>query len=221
MTTPRAERPIRVVIADDHPMYRFGLAAALGASDEIEVVGDAADGRELLEAVARHTPDVVLTDLAMPGMDGTEAARHIGERFPSVAVLILTMHADDDALGDALDAGALGYLLKSADRDDIVQAVKSVARGNAFFGDGISRRLGLRGAAGRDQQDPFPFPQLTGRERDVLALVAAGDGNRQIAGKLFIEEKTVRNHVSRILDKLAVPDRTAAIIKARDVGLGR
>ncbi|WP_250282698.1 MULTISPECIES: response regulator [unclassified Frankia] len=218
MTTPRAERPIRVVIADDHPMYRFGLGAALEATDEVEVVGDAADGQELLEAVARHTPDVVLTDLTMPKMDGTEAARQIGERFPSVAVLILTMHADDNALQAALDAGALGYLLKSADRDDIVQAVRSVARGHAFFGDGMARRLiGLREAT----RPNLPFPQLSAREREVLTLAAAGDGNRQIAGKLFLAEKTVRNHISQILVKLAVPDRTAAIIKARDAGLGR
>jgi DNA-binding NarL/FixJ family response regulator len=208
-----------VVIADDHPMFRYGLAAALAAVDEVDVVGEAADGRELLAAVETTKPDVVLTDLAMPNLDGAAAAAAILARHPQVAVLVLTMHEDNQALLSALRAGARGYLLKGADRTEIIRAVLAVAAGEAVYGAAIARRItdvftGAHHAA-------TAFPQLTDREREVLHLVAAGCGNHDIARRLTLSEKTVRNHVSAILFKLQVRDRAAAVAKAHEAGLDR
>ena len=216
-----AQRPVRLVIADDHPMFRFGLAAALAATDELEVVGEAADGTELLALVERTTPDVVLTDLAMPGLDGSGATRAILERFPGMAVLMLTMHDDDEALFGALRAGARGYLLKGADRSQIIRAVLAVADGEAVYGAAVARRIADFFTSAHRTYAAQLFPELTDREREVLSLVAAGCGNHEIARRLVLSEKTVRNHVSAIFFKLQVHDRAAAVAKARDAGLGQ
>jgi DNA-binding NarL/FixJ family response regulator len=209
---------VRVVLADDHPMYRFGLRAVLDASPEVEVVGEAADGAELLALVARHAPDVVLTDLSMPTLSGTAAIDELSRRQPGVGVLVLTMHEDDVSLFAALRAGARGYLLKGADRDEIVRAVLAVAGGDAVYGGAVARRVvdSLTGAA----RTPV-LPELTGREREVLELLAAGLPTGQIARRLALSDKTVRNHVSAVLTKLQVPDRAAAVARAREAGLGR
>jgi DNA-binding NarL/FixJ family response regulator len=209
---------VRVALADDHPMYRFGLRAVLDASPEVEVVGEAADGAELLALVARTTPDVILTDLSMPRVSGTAAIDELARRFPGLGVLVLTMHEDDASLFAALRAGARGYLLKGADRDEIVRAVLAVAAGDAVYGGAVARRVVdfLTGAAARTPA----FPELTGRERDVLELLAAGLPTSQIARRLMLSDKTVRNHVSAVLTKLQVPDRATAVARARDAGLG-
>ena len=209
---------VRVVLADDHPMYRFGLRAVLDASPEVEVVGEASDGAELLALVARATPDVVLTDLSMPKLSGTAAIDELARRFPGLGVLVLTMHEDDASLFGALRAGARGYLLKGADRDEIVRAVLAVAGGDAVYGGAIARRVVdfLIGTAARSPA----LPELTARERDVLELLAAGLPTSQVARRLTLSDKTVRNHVSAVLTKLQVPDRAAAVARARDAGLG-
>jgi len=212
--------PVRVVIADDHPMFRFGLRAVLAASTDVDVVGEAADGAELL-AVAEHTrPDVVLTDLAMPGLGGADAARQITARFPNIGVLVLTMHEEDEVLSDALRAGARGYLLKGADRDEIVRAILAVAAGDAVYSATVARRIVGFFTSTHQQNAALVFPQLTAREREILELVAAGLGNHAIAQRLVLSEKTVRNNVATILTKIQAPDRAAAVAKARDAGLG-
>ncbi|MGR7025937.1 response regulator [Geodermatophilus sp. URMC 62] len=209
---------VRVVLADDHPMYRFGLRAVLDASPEVEVVGEAADGAELLAVVARCTPDVVLTDLSMPQLSGTAAIDELSRRRPGLGVLVLTMHEDDASLFGALRAGARGYLLKGADREEIVRAVLAVAAGDAVYGGAVARRV-ADALTGRASAAPV-LPGLTGREREVLELLAAGLPTGQIARRLALSDKTVRNHVSAVLTKLQVPDRAAAVARAREAGLG-
>ena len=212
--------PVRVVLADDHPMYRFGLRAVLEASPEVDVTGEAGNGDELLALVERHAPDVVLTDLSMPKMTGTAAIAELARRHPGIGVLVLTMHEDDASLFAALRAGARGYLLKGADREEIVRAVLSVAGGDAVYGGGVARRIvDFYTGASRDYRVQT-FPELTEREREVLELLAAGLRNSEIARRLTLSEKTVRNHVSAVLVKLQVPDRAAAVARARDAGLG-
>ena len=209
---------VRVALADDHPMFRFGLRAVLDASPEVEVVGEASDGAELLALVAATRPGVVLTDLSMPRMSGAAAIDELARRFPGLGVLVLTMHEDDASLFAALRAGARGYLLKGADRDEIVRAVLAVAAGDAVYGGAIARRVVdfLTGTAARSPA----LPELTPRERDVLELLAAGLPTSQVARRLTLSDKTVRNHVSAVLTKLQVPDRAAAVARARDAGLG-
>lgn len=212
--------PVRIVIADDHPMFRYGLRAVLAAAAEVEVVGDAADGAELVALVEHTKPDVVLTDLAMAGLDGATAARQILDRFPGIGVLVLTMHEDDEALFGALRAGACGYLLKGADREEIVRAVLAVAAGDAVYSATVARRIVGFFTSAHQSYTAQVFPELTAREREILDLVAAGLGNHEIARRLVLSEKTVRNNVAAILTKLQVPDRAAAVARARDSGLG-
>jgi len=209
------------VVADDHPMFRFGLLAALAGAEEVETVGEAGDGHELLALVARTHPDVVLTDLTMPRLDGAGATARIREAHPTVAVVVLTMHDDDEAVFAAMRAGASGYLLKGADRDDIVRAILSVARGEAVYGPSVARRIVDFFTGARVTYSAQVFPELTDREREVLDLIAAGHGNHEVARRLVLSEKTVRNHVSAILAKLQLADRSAAIVRAREAGLGR
>lgn len=213
-------QPVRVVVADDHPMFRYGLTAALAASTEVEVVGEAADGEELL-AVTEHTvPDVVVTDLAMPGLDGAAAIRRILAGHPDISVLVLTMHEEDEPLFGALRAGARGYLLKGADRTDIIRAILAVASGEVIYGAAVARRIMDFFTGAQRNYTAQVFPELTDREREVLSLVARGCGNHDIARRLVLSEKTIRNHVSAITFKLHVRDRAAAIAKARDAGIG-
>jgi DNA-binding NarL/FixJ family response regulator len=210
---------IRVVIADDHPVVREGLSALLDSVPSITVAGVAGTGREAVQAAVRLRPGVLILDIQMPELSGIAAAAEITRVAPGVAVLMLTMFDDDDSVFAAMRAGARGYVLKGAQQDEIVRAIHAVAGGQAIFGPGIARRvLGLVSApptAGR------PFPDLTGREREVLDLIASGARNAEIARRMSIAPKTVANHVSAIFAKLRVADRGAAIIAARDAGLGR
>ena len=210
---------VRVVLADDHPMYRFGLRAVLDASPEVEVVGEASDGAELLAVVNQCMPDVVLTDLSMPRLSGAAAIDELARRHPQLGVLVLTMHEDDASLFGALRAGARGYLLKGADREEIVRAVLAVAGGDAVYGGAVARRV-IDALTGTGSRAPA-FPELTERERQVLELLAAGLATGRIAQRLALSDKTVRNHVSAVLTKLQVPDRSAAVARAREAGLGR
>jgi DNA-binding NarL/FixJ family response regulator len=208
---------VRVVVADDHPMVRYGIAAVLADVDSVELVGEAADGDELLAVVRQEEPDVVLTDLSMPRRSGLEAIAALAVGHPEVGVLVLTMHADDDSVLAALRAGAKGYLIKGADRAELVRAIEAVAGGDAVYGAPIAHRIVALLTRAPERES---FPELTEREREVLDLLAAGLRNHAIADRLGLSEKTVRNHVSNVLLKLQVPDRTAAALKAREAGLG-
>ncbi|MFE5923878.1 response regulator, partial [Streptomyces sp. NPDC056468] len=205
---------MRVVIADDHPMFRFGLRAALESADGIEIVGEANDGNELLAAVERSEPDVVLTDLAMPNLDGTAAIRQLQAGHGRTAILVLTMHEDDVALVGALRAGARGYLLKGADRTEIVRAVMAVASGSAIYGEAVARRISAFFGQSESRYAARVFPDLTDREREILGYVAEGHNNHAIARRLFLAEKTVRNHVSTIMNKLGTTSRAATVAGA-------
>lgn len=207
---------VRVVLADDHPMFRYGVAAVLATAPEIELVGEAADGAGLLRLVDQLSPDVVLTDLSMPGMDGATACRELLARHPDLAVVVLTMHADDDSVMAALRAGARGYLVKGADKAELVGAVLAVAAGQAVYGSPVAERVAAL-VTGQGSTSPSPFAGLTPRERQVLELLAGGARNSMIARDLGMTDKTVRNHVSSILTKLQVPDRTAAALKAQQL----
>ncbi len=214
-------KAVRLVIADDHPVFRFGLVAALADVHEVEVVGEAGDGSELVAQAELLHPDVVLTDLSMPGTDGATAAAEIAARLPGVPVLVLTMHEDDEALFSALRAGARGYLLKGADRDEVVRAVLAVAAGDAVYTASVAERIVSFFTSSRQLYAAQVFPDLTTREREILDLVATGLGNHEIARRLVLSEKTVRNNVASILTKIQVSDRAAAVAKARDSGLGQ
>jgi DNA-binding NarL/FixJ family response regulator len=210
--------PIRVVLADDHPVVLGGLRALLESLEGYEVVAEAADGRDAVRAVAEHRPDVVLMDIKMPSVDGLEATARIRELAPGTAVLVLTMFDDDDTVFAAMRAGAQGYLLKGADQVEIDRAIRAVVVGEAIFSPGVARRVLGYFAAPPPAADPFP--DLTAREREVLDLVAAGHRNHAIAERLFLSPKTVANHISSIFVKLSVADRSAAIVRARQGGLG-
>jgi DNA-binding NarL/FixJ family response regulator len=207
---------LRVLIADDHPLYRDGLKAALSAA-EFDVIGEAADGRQVVGLSLKLQPDVVIMDLHMPGLGGIEATRRIAHGNPHIAILVLTMLADDDSVFAAVRVGARGYLLKGAGQAEIIRAVQTVADGGVVFGPSVARRV-MEHFSGKHASEPFP--DLTEREREILAMVAAGQNNAAIADRLRLAPKTVRNHISSILNKLQVPDRAQAIIRARAAGLG-
>jgi DNA-binding NarL/FixJ family response regulator len=211
--------PIRILVADDHGGFRAGLAALLSTEPGLNLVGEASDGGEAVDRVLKLQPDVVLMDLGMPGVDGVTATRRILETSPHVAVLVLTMAANDDAVFDALRAGARGYLLKGADRGELTRAINAVAAGEAIFGPEIARRL-MQHFASPAAAPASPFPELSEREHEILELIARGLANREIADRLVIAPKTVRNHVSNIFGKLQVRDRAEAVVRAREAGLG-
>jgi DNA-binding NarL/FixJ family response regulator len=211
---------IRVVVADDHPVFRYGLLAVLDSADDIEAVGEAEDGTRLLEVVDRERPDVVVTDLHMPGLDGVAATREVLARAPGTGVLVLTLHDDDTSVLAALRAGALGYLVKGADRAEIVRAVECVAAGEAVYGPTVAQRIVGFYTGAQERYREQVFPQLTAREREVLDLVATGCGNHSIAARLHLSEKTVRNNVSALLVKVGAADRAGLVAAARDAGLG-
>ncbi|WP_433157295.1 response regulator [Kribbella sp. CA-247076] len=212
---------VRVLLADDHPVYRDGLAALLGSLNGVEVVGTAADGVEAVDGARELQPDVVVMDVQMPRLDGIEATRAITADSPHIGVVVLTMAEEDQTLFAAMRAGARGYLLKGANQAEIVRAITAVAEGEAIFGPVIARRVAEFFATTPTVSAGSAFPQLTAREHEILALVAAGRSNAQIASELFLSPKTVRNNVSNIFAKLHVADRAEAIIRARDAGLGR
>jgi DNA-binding NarL/FixJ family response regulator len=210
--------PFRVMIADDHPLFCDGLAALLTDGPGTELAGTATTGTEAVDLAREIQPDVVLMDLQLPGMNGIEATQRIVADCPHAAVLVLTMFDDDGSVRAALRAGARGYLLKGASREQIRCAIHAAASGEIILGAQLAARMvaGFTAAAAAP-----PFPQLTGRERQVLDLLAQGRANTAIATRLSLSPKTVRNHVSNILAKLQVTDRAQAIIQARDAGLGQ
>ena len=209
----------RVLIADDHPAFRRGLELMLDGVAGIDVVGVAETGVQAVELAALTEPHVVLMDLRMPDLDGIEATRRLHRSDPAPAVVVLTMFEDDDSVFAAMRAGARGYLLKGADQDEIVRAIRATAAGEAIFGPEVAARVIKHFATGSGSSAAV-FPTLTDREREVLELVAAGKGNATIAHELLISLKTVRNHVSNVFTKLQVSDRSAAIVKARRAGIG-
>jgi len=211
--------PIRVLIVDDHAPFRTGLRALLASIPEMEVAGQAENGSDAIHEASKLQPDVILMDIQMPGMNGIEATRIIYQTSPHIGVIVLTMFEDDDSVFAAMRAGARGYLLKGADQAEILRAIHSVQSGEALFGPGIARRL-VNFFSQLNPQAQHPFPELTEREREVIDLLARGMSNAEIAGALVISQKTVRNHVSNIFNKLQVADRAQAIIRARDAGLG-
>jgi DNA-binding NarL/FixJ family response regulator len=211
--------PIRVVIADDHPVFRSGLTVLVQESPLLEFVAEAADGAEAIALCREHRPDVILMDIRMPGVSGVEATRSLLRENPSVGVLMLTMLEDDTSMFAALRAGARGYVLKGAGPDEIIRAIVSVAAGEALFGPAVAARIAAFLRPG-DHARNHPFPSLSSRERDILDLLAAGLSNQAIADQLALGEKTVRNNVSNILTKLGAADRAEAIVQARRAGLG-
>jgi DNA-binding NarL/FixJ family response regulator len=212
--------PLRVLIVDDHPMYRGGLRAVLEDDPELDVVGDAANGTDAVARVLEMQPDVVLMDLQMPGMSGIEATRLITSASPHVAVLVLTMFDGDESVFAAVEAGARGYVLKGAGSAQILRAVHAVGDGEAIFGPAVAQRI-LDLWAGRPAPVTTIFPELTGREREVLDQVARAHSNAEIARMFKLSDKTVRNHISNILTKLQLADRAHAIVRAREAGLGK
>jgi DNA-binding NarL/FixJ family response regulator len=211
---------IRILVVDDHPVYRDGLRALAARSPDLELVGEAATGTDGVALAEQTLPDVILMDLRMPGMTGIEATRTILEARPETRILILTMSEDDDSLFAAMRAGARGYLPKDADSEELIRAIRAAALGEVIFGASIASRLQAFFAPSRARTTD-PFPELTEREDEVLELIAQGRSNHDIAARLAISDKTVRNHVANIFNKLRVADRAQAIVRAREAGLGR
>lgn len=212
---------IRILIADDHQGFRRGLRAMLRGEDDIEIVGDVSDGASVVAQADVLQPDVILMDLKMPGLDGFEATRQILNTSPHIRVLVLTMADDAEAVFTALRAGARGYLLKGALKADVLRAIRSVAAGDAIFGPAVAQRLAVHFETTRPPVGLDAFPELTQREREILAHLAQNRSTAEIADILVLSPKTIRNHVSNICTKLQVEDRAQAIIRARDAGVGR
>jgi len=212
---------IRVLIADDHPVFRFGMRVLIESEDEFEVVGEASTGTEAVAMVAEIVPDVVLMDITMPTLNGIEATRQISSQTPDTGVLMVTM-LDDYSLFAAIRAGARGYLLKGADGDETLRAIRAVANGEAIFTPAIAARMAeVFATTPQDERIPqMPFPELTPREHEILELIAQGKSNAEIAEQFTLSLKTVRNHVSNIFNKLQVSDRLQAALRAREVGMG-
>jgi DNA-binding NarL/FixJ family response regulator len=213
--------PLSILVAEDHPLFRQALVDLLGGRPGWAVVAEAEDGVSAVTAAHSQQPDVVVMDLKLPRLDGIEATRRIVAASPHIAVLVLTMYDDDTSVFEAMRAGARGYLLKGADQAEVVRAVADVADGGAVFGASVARRVLEYFATPRLPAVPdMVFPELTVREHEVLDLMAAGRSNSDVASELVLSPKTVRNHVSNIFAKLHVADRSAAIVKAREAGLG-
>jgi DNA-binding NarL/FixJ family response regulator len=211
---------IQVLIADDSAPFRMGLRALLKSAPGIHLAGEATNGDEVVALAQQLQPDVILMDLQMPGRSGIEATGEILGASPHIAILVITMFDDNDSVFAVMQAGASGYLLKGARKDEILRAIQGVASGEAIFGPPIAKRMMQFFAQIQAKPKPNPFPELTERERDILEGIAQYQSNIEIARKLMISEKTVRNHVSNIFSKLHVADRTAAILRARSAGLG-
>jgi DNA-binding NarL/FixJ family response regulator len=211
---------IRVLIADDHPVFADGLRTLLAVTGEFEIVGEVATGTGAVQACVELQPDVVIMDLQMPELNGIEATRGIASAAPGVGVLVLTMFEDDESVFAAMRAGARGYLLKGSRQAEIVRAVHVVAGGEAIFGPTVAQRIIAYFTTGRPAGSPGAFPELTDREREVLELLAQGESNLTIARRLVLSPKTVRNYVSNVFGKLQVADRAQAMVRARRAGFG-
>lgn len=214
---------IRILIADDHLFYREGVRTLLSTADAIEIVGEASNGQEVVARAAELEPNIILMDLKMPGQNGIDATRQIVQKQPSVGILVVTMFDDDESVFAVMRAGARGYILKDADQEELVRAITAVYRGEAIFSPAIAQRMmkyfSNLSREGRSKADTA-FPELTERELDILELIAQGYGNPVIANRLSLSVKTVQNYVSNILNKLQVIDRSEAIVRAREKGLG-
>ena len=210
--------PIHILVADDHTLFRDGLRALFNSLKDVDMVGEAADGNLAVTLAEELQPDIMLMDIQMPGLNGIEATRRIVTTSPHIGVIVVTMFEDNDSVFAAMRAGARGYVLKGADQEEMLRAIRAVARGEALFGPAIASRL----AAFFNAPQPYSaaFPELTAREIDVLTLLADGKSNQEIAAELVISSKTVRNHLSNIFSKLQVADRVQAIIRAREAGMG-
>ncbi len=221
MTTADAlvSEPLRVLIADDHVLFRDGLRALLRSASDTQLVGEATTGEEAIRLAAELQPDVILMDIRMPGIDGIEATRQIVRTSPHIRILMVTMLEEDHAVFAAMRAGARGYLIKGADHEEMVRAIRVVGSGEAIFSSSIAVRLMDYFAQLRPLAAPPIFPELSNREREILELVAQGWKNAEIATHLSLTLKTVRNHIGNILSKLQVADRTQAAIRAREAGL--
>lgn len=211
---------VRVLIADDHPIFREGMSSLLESVAGFEVVGEASTGEEAVRLAAERSPDVILMDIGMPAMNGIEATRAIVDVAPSARVVVLTMYEEADSVFAALRAGARGYLLKDARSEDITRAIQAVARGDAIFGPAVAERLAAFFRPGSAARPPTPFPDLTARETEVLDLISRGMTNQEMAAHFGVSLKTIQNHVSNVLGKLHVVDRTQAAIRGREAGLG-
>jgi DNA-binding NarL/FixJ family response regulator len=211
---------LRVLIADDHPLFRDGLRAMFESEPDIELVGEAATGQEAVDLAGRLLPDVALMDIQMPDLDGIEATRRVIAASPKTRVLMVTMFEDDESVLAAMRAGARGYVVKGMRSADAIRAIRAVAQGEAIFSPAIAGRLVSMLADARQSARPAAFPELTERERQTLNLMAQGHKNAAIAERLHLSPKTVRNYVTSIFDKLELADRSQAIIRARDAGLG-
>jgi len=214
-----SDQPIRILIADDHPVFRFGLRALLESQSDMVVLAEAESGEQSLQLVDSIQPAVVLMDINMPGLNGIEATRQIMATNPDTAILIITMF-DDDTVFTAMQAGARGYLLKGAQGDETLRAIRAVANGEVIFSPGVAEKMMTYFARGMKAAPDAPFPDLTPREGEILELLAQGLTNMAIAEKIILSPKTIRNNVSNIFSKLQVATRSEAIIKAREAGLG-
>jgi DNA-binding NarL/FixJ family response regulator len=212
--------PLTVIIADDHQFFRDGVRALLDAQPDMECVGEASDGEEAVRLTTALQPDVALMDVQMPGISGVDATRQIVADSPHVRVLMVTMFEDDALVFAAMRAGARGYLLKGARHEDMVRAIRAVGNGEAIFSPAIAARMVNYFAAPQPSHPQRVFPELSEREREILALLAQGYKNAEIAERLVISAKTVRNYVSNVISKLQVADRAHAILRAKDAGMG-
>ena len=205
---------IRILLADDHDVVRRGLTALLDGTDGFAVVGAAADGEEAVVLAGEHQPDVVLMDLSMPGVDGIEATRRLMAERPESRVVVLTSFSDRERILDAIDAGAVGYLLKDAEPDELLRGIEAAARGESPLAPKAAKAVLTARAEGR------PAAELTAREQEVLALLGEGLANKQIARRLGIAEKTVKAHLTSVFQSIGVTDRTQAALWARNHGIG-
>jgi len=211
--------PIQVLLADDHTLFRNGLQALLSLFPDIQVVGEASTGDEAISKSEVLQPDIILMDIQMPGVNGIEATRRIAHTSPNIGIIIVTMFEDDDSVFSAMRAGARGYILKEADKEEVLRAIRAVASGEAIFSPAIARRM----VQFFSRPQPAPgqtLPELTKREREILDLIARGENNAGISRRLVLSPHTVRNHISNIFSKLQIADRAEAIIRAREAGLG-